>query len=141
MIVLNLDRQDLESVRNHFFPYITLLQQTKLNNVAHCSIQSDEYLTTLAVNALIDEIKDVVEKKYQKPSEKTKLKFSDAQAILFFRLLILLEIPHTEFYFCKLRNDLVLQLDKELISQAIYKQAVHKPEKNNENDYLDFEEY
>ena len=139
MIPLSLYRQDLETIRNHFIPFVELLQQTKLNNVGHCSIQSDEYLTALAINAIIDEIIAAIEKKYQKPVPKAKIKFSDAQAIIFYRLLLLLQIPATEIYFCKLRNDLVLALDKQLIDQAIYKQAVYNHTFVSENNYADFE--
>lgn len=141
MITITSYRQDLEAVRNFFVPFITLLQQTRLNNVAHANIQSDEYLTTLAVNYLIDELTEVIEKKYAKPGAGTvKIKFTNAQAIIFFRLLILLPVPANAFYLQKLRNDLVLQLDNELITQAIYKHAVQNPEKDFGTVDPDFED-
>lgn len=142
MIELKTNRQDLETVRKHFFPFIELLQQTRLNNVAHVSTQSDEYLNCLAINCITDEIFEAVDKKLLKGSADTlKLKLSEAQAIVFFRLLILLPIPPAEFYMQKLRTDLIEQLDSELITQAIYKQGVHNPE--NVSDFLDqdFDDY
>lgn len=141
MISLKLTRQELEAFRDFFFSYMELLQQTRINNVAHVSIQSDAYLSTIATNYIFREITTVVLKQLSKNKMGTQnLKFSEAQAIMLFRLLILIPMPANEFFLLKLHNYIIEELDRQFIEQAIYQQAVHKPEKTSFQDYSFFDE-
>ena len=102
-------------------------KQTNLNNARDSNIQSHDFLSAIAVNCIVDEILLMIEKKLINTQSATiRLKLSDAQAVIFFRLLIILPVPAEQFYFNKLRNDWIEQLDKQLIEKKIYQQPVQK---------------
>lgn len=127
MILLHTYRQDLETVRNYFFPYIKLWKQTNLNNIRDTNVQGGEFLSVVAINCLIDEIILLIEKKLiNTVSQSQKIKLSDAQGVIFYRILIALPLPAEQFYFNVLRNDYILQLDQQLIEKKIYQQPVQK---------------
>jgi|CXWL01.1.fsa_nt_gi hypothetical protein len=140
MIPLSTSRQDLEAARDYFIPFIKMWKGTNLNNLSNTSSQSAEYLFAIAVNCLIDEAVLLMQKKVLSSSDKIKLKFSDAQAVVFYRMLIVLPVPAEQFYLNKLRNDWILQLDKLLIDKNIYQQPVNKLAQITSYDSFDFED-
>lgn len=117
----------MEAARNYFFPFMREWKQTNINNVSSCNTQSGEYLFAISINCLVDETLRLVEKKIVNTvSHKLKLKLSDAQAVVLYRMLIILPLPEKEFYLNKLRNDWIEQLDGQLLAQHIYQQHVQK---------------
>ncbi len=121
MISLKLNRFELQLVQAHFFPFIKLAKTTRIKNVAHCSLQSREHLTVLAVNCITDEIMLAINKKLiNTGGNKIKLKFSDAQAVIFMELLNSMPLTADNFYLWNLRNAIVDLLDREITSVKIY---------------------
>lgn len=127
MVYLKTYRQELEAARNYFFPFIRMWKQTNLNNARDSNIQSHDFLSAIAVNCIVDEILLMIEKKLVNTQSATmKLKLSDAQAVIFYRILIILPVPSEQFYFNQFRNGWIEQLDKQLIEKKIYQQPVQK---------------
>lgn len=127
MISLSVYRQDIEAMDQFFFRYIEQLKETNLVNVAHHPVHSAEYLSVLAINCIIAELQKLIDKKLVNTSGPSqKIKLSDAQAVVFYKLLLALPLPTDAFYLNKLRNDLIEQLDGQLILQNIYAQAMNK---------------
>lgn len=121
MVSVKLYRSDLLLVEDHFVPYIKLSKTSRIKNVAHLSLQSTEHLTVLAVNCITDEVVLIIKRKILlTASIKVKLKFTDAQAVIFLQLLNNLPLTIENFYLWNLRNSIVKQLDKEITSAKIY---------------------
>lgn len=120
-IKLKADRQHVEAVKFFFFPYIDMLQQTQLNNVAHHHSMSSEVLFTIAINCLLKKIKKIIDRKITM-TDGMKITFAldDAEAVAFYRALIGLPIPGTEIYLQNIRNNWLDQLDTQLIDRKIY---------------------
>lgn len=129
MITLRTGRQGLEAARLYFFPFMRQWKLTHLANLANRSPQSGEYLLAVAANCLIDEVILIAEKKIINTTGKAaKLKLTDAQGIVFFRMLIILPLPPSEVYLNNLRNHWIEQIDLQLHAAQIYQHAVHKPQ-------------
>lgn len=127
MITLLTTRQDIEAMDRFFFRYVEHLKETNLVNVAHHPVHSAEYLSVLAINCIIAELQNLIDKKLLNTSAPSqKIKLSDAQAVVFYKLLLALPLPKESYYLHKLRNDLIEQLDGQLILRNIYAQAVNK---------------
>ncbi len=121
MISLKLYRSDLQLLQDFILPFIKLAKTTRIKNVAHHSLQSREHLTVLAVNCITDEIILHINKKVINTSgAKVKLKFTDAQAIIFMELLNSFPVNKENFYLFNLCSTLVTELDKQITAAKIY---------------------
>lgn len=136
-IKITLSRQYVELIQKCLFPYLRLLKQSSLNNVAHCTVQSPEYLRTLIINSLTDEIILMINQKMiNTTSDKIKLKFSDAVAVAFYSIMINWAIDKDQHYMNHLRNTVVMIMDKELTRNKIYQQGImQKQSEYTESDY------
>lgn len=124
-IAVSLPRQYAEDLQKHLFPFLKLLKQTKLNNVAKSSTQSKEYLTVLVINCLTDEMMFAINKKIMNTAgKKVKLKLSDALAVVFFQTLISWPIDQNQFYLNNMRLWLLQEIDKQLTSNLVYQRGV-----------------
>lgn len=122
MIILKTERQNVIMAKDYFFPYIRLLKETKLNNVSG-SIMSEEHLSVIAINCLLSDIELLIEKKIiNTKGATTRLRFSDAQAVVFYKTLIALPLPADQFYLNNIRNSWIEMLDQELINTGVYSQ-------------------
>src|SRR5687767_10100201 len=100
MITLKSSRTYVQVVKENFFPYINLYKKTRINNVAHHNIISEEYLSAVVINCLLSEIEQLLSKKLINTSGKNiKFDFTDAQGVLLYRTLIALPLPADNVYF------------------------------------------
>ena len=141
MITLRLPRHYIEVVILKFFPYINLYKQTRLNNVAHKSLVSQEYLIAVVINNVLEEIEALFQKKlFNSRSEKVKMEFSDAQGVLLYRTLLALPVDSSEIFQVMVLSKLIEDLDAELIRQQIYqrnKPRLAEPPPKSFSDYFD----
>lgn len=127
MVFIKTNRQDLETVGIYFIPFIKEWKQTNLNNIKDSNMHGGEFLLAVAINCIVDENLLLIKKKLiNTSSTNQKIKLTDAQAVVLYRLLIILPIPAVEFYFNKLRNEWIEQLDRQLLSNNIYNQNINK---------------
>lgn len=141
MVFLKTNRQDLETVRNYFLPFIRLWKQTNLNNIRDTNMHGAEFLLAVAINCIVDENVLLIQKKLLNTSSANqKIKLTDAQAVVLYRLFIVLPLPAQEFYFNKLRNEWIEQLDRQLLQNNIYQQHVDKRQDVFSDADFDFEE-
>lgn len=121
MITLRTTRHYAEAALDAFFPYLNLQKQTRLNDVAHLSIASKEYLQAVVINCLLDEVETIFKKKLVNTTgAMVQLKFTDAQGVLFYQVLMHMPIDEDKIYPCLIRSKWLLDLDRELINQQIY---------------------
>lgn len=141
MILLRTPRNYAQCVVQKFFPYFNLQKQTRLNNIAHLSIQSQEYLALVVVNCLLSEIEEIIEKKLiNTKSENITLKLSDAQGVLLYKILLAHPIDEREVYQQLVRSHWVEKLDGRMIMKQIYmhnQPVTPAPPKRSLADYLD----
>jgi hypothetical protein len=121
MITLHTTRHYLEAALLQFFPFINLQKQTRLNDVAHLSIGSKEYLQAVVINCLLEEIETIFKKKLvNTSSEKVAVKLTDAQGVLFYQVLTHMPLDGEKWYENQIRNRWLEDLDQEIIRQQIY---------------------
>jgi hypothetical protein len=130
MIVLHTPRTDVETILRYLFVTINLYKRTRLENVKYMDVQSEEYLSAVVINCILDEVELVMQKKLiNTVSKKTKIKFTEAQAAVLYKSLMALPIGSENVYFQILRNQWVERLDQQLITTGFYKNAA-KPHFN-----------
>lgn len=141
MLSLSTYRQDLEAAEKYFFPFIIEWKQTNLNNLTDSNMQGGPFLFAVAVNCLIDEVILMMRKKLiNTSSQQFKLKFTDAQGVIFYRSLLILPIPAQQFYLNKVRNEWIEQLDRQLIDNNIYKQNIRQiADPVSQSDFFDYD--
>lgn len=121
MITLNTSRHYAEAAMLHFFPFLNLQKQTRLNDVAHLSIASKEYLQVVVINCLLDEVEALFKKKLVNTTgARVTLKFTDAQGVLFYQVLLHLPIDEDKIYHNMIRSQWIQDMDQEIIRQQIY---------------------
>lgn len=121
MIHLSLYRQQVHDIMREFFPFIQMMQTTRLKNCAAASLHSPAFLSALAINCVQNEIMWHIKKKEINTSkEKIKLQFTEAQAVVLYQTLLELPIDSQKIHLCNLRNALVQILDKEITARKIY---------------------
>lgn len=121
MITLTTTRHFAEAALQSFFPFLNLQKQTRLNDVAHRSIASKEYLQVVVINCLLEEIETLFKKKLVNTTgAKVQLKLTDAQGVLFYQVLTHMPIDGERWYENQIRNQWLQDLDQEIIRQQIY---------------------
>ncbi|MFL5786728.1 MAG: hypothetical protein ACJ748_01635 [Flavisolibacter sp.] len=127
MIELRTTRHYTEAVRNHFFPYINLFKQTRLNNLAYKSLASEEYLSAIVINCLLKEIEDLlIRKLVTTKGYKLTFKFTPAQGVVLYKTLLALPIPSNQEYLNVIRSEWLQLIDQELIKQNLYQRTTSK---------------
>lgn len=123
MITLRTTRHYLEAALLHFFPYLNLQKQSRLNDVAHLSIVSKEYLQVVVINCILEEIETLIKKKLVNTTgAAVNLKLTAAQGVLFYQVLTHMPIDGEKLYQNMIRNQWLKDLDQEIIRQQIYSQ-------------------
>ena len=139
MITIKCSRQEAEVILQHFFPVINLYKQTRLNNVSHMDRLSEQYLGAVIINSLLEETERIFRNKvYSSAIKKFTFNFTDAQAVVLYKSLMVLPIDSAKIYFVVLRNQWIEALDQSLISIGLYE---HEKRSNGEvYSYSDFEQ-
>lgn len=126
MISIRAPRQEVETIIRYFFPAIDMYKRTRLQNLAHKEIISEEYLSAVVINALLDEVQTLINRKLVNTfSKKINVKMTEAQAAVFYKSLIALPLEPNQVYFQIIRNQWVDQLDQLLIRVGFYQRAAH----------------
>lgn len=129
MIILRTTRHFVEAAKLHFFPFINLYKQTRLNNIAHKSLASDEYMQALLMNCCLDEAEEMLTRKLASTTKPTiKYEFSDAQGIALYQALLKLELPE-DIYTGMVRSNWIMLLDQEITRSRLY--LLNKPVKGD----------
>lgn len=124
MITLRTSRQFLESAVQAFFPYIDIWKRTKLNNVVSKSPQSDEYLSVLALNCVLDRVQDKMKKKLANTrSQEVKFEFTGDEGVVLYKTLLNLPLDREKPYYVGIVTNWIQQLDGQLITNNIYQQS------------------
>lgn len=121
MIIIRSPRQDLEVLRDQFFPTINLYKDTRINNAAHLDRLSEQYFAAVVTNCLLTEVEIIINKKLVNTiSKHLNIKFNNAQAAVFYRQLFVLPIDSKQFYLNMLRNKWIADLEQSLITIGLY---------------------
>jgi hypothetical protein len=142
MIILSTTRQFVEVAVHSFFPYIDLLKQTKINNVAHKDPRSDEFLSVIAINCILSEIQALFHKKlFNTKSITIRLDLTIAQGIVLFKTLSHMPFDERKEYLMMIVSDWIFKLDKEMIRLHIHEQfrASKVNAASTEQDYYEFD--
>lgn len=117
MIVLTTHRQYAESVLQNIFPFIKLLKESHIKNVAHHSRFSGEFLTVKLINSLLDETELIIKKKLINTiGMKVNIKLSDAAGIALYKTLLILPLNQNQEYLDMIRNEWISVLDKQIFT-------------------------
>lgn len=115
MIAISFQRPHLVHAKETIFRYFSLLQLSNLKNVAGHGKTTGEYLTAKLFNCLLQEVELLVNKKLINTTSGTvRIKFTEAQAIAFYRSLLSMPVPFDQYYLSIIRNHWIEMLDKEL---------------------------
>ncbi|MGN6478312.1 MAG: hypothetical protein ACTHKV_13890 [Flavipsychrobacter sp.] len=129
MITLRTIRQQVEVVKDYFYPYINRFKQTRLNNVINQNMASEEYLSAVVINCLLTEIETLLTKKLiNNKGFKIKFEFTDAQAVVLYKTLLNLPLPAGQVYMNMVRSEWLQLLDHELIKNNLYQNHKSKRE-------------
>lgn len=120
MIILKLTRDQARSVQLNFFPYLSLLCEKNIRDTTN----PDETLNARMIYCILNEIRKDVEKKLFNTAKKIKFKFSDAQAIVMYKLMIALPLQPDQIWLINLRQHIVNILHIELCEPIEIKQPV-----------------
>lgn len=121
MIQLRTIRQQVETVKDHFFPYINQFKQTRLNNVLNQNMASEGYLSAVVINCLLTEIETLFQKKLVNcKGHKIKFEFTDAQGVVLYKTLLHLPLPAGQVYMNMIRSEWLQLLYKQLIRNNLY---------------------
>lgn len=130
MITFKTNRDKVRTVYAEFFKYINLYKQSKLNDLAHFHIMSEEYLTAITINCLLSEIEELLHKKLvNTTSVNIKVALTNAQGVLLYRMFLALPLPQDNYYYQLIRNEWIQQLDAEIIREGINqaRPKAHRP--------------
>jgi hypothetical protein len=97
-MIVKLDRDQARCIQQNFFPYMELLVQ---NRIDHSSI--DQTLNCRLINSIFQEVKLVIDKKLVTTGNQFTIKFSIAQSIVFYQLLMELPINSKEIFLINFR--------------------------------------
>lgn len=111
-IVIDLTRDQARTVQLQYFPYLEKLCATKIRDAGR---DWDQILNCRAVQSLFFSVKMQIDKKLVGPADKFKFKFSYAEGLTFYKLLMGLPIKGEETYLINLR---------QFISDIIFKQLI-----------------
>lgn len=135
MITLRTTRQEVETAISHFYPYINLYKESRVNNLTTTSLANEEYLSTLVINCLLTEIEWLFKRKLiNTKGPKMKFEFSDAQGVVLYKTLIALPLPGEQMYLQLVRSRWLQALDQEIIANNLVHQPKPKPEYEYEED-------
>lgn len=124
MIIIRSSRQELETILRIFFPVINMYRKTRLNNIMHKEIISEEYLSAVVINVLLSEVELLFNRKLINTfGKKISIRFSEAQAAVFYKALIALPVDQEHVYYNTIRNQWIVELDGMLIKIGFYKRA------------------
>jgi len=116
MITITTPRQFAEFADLQMFPYLDLIADSQLMNLKGVGKTSDEYLLAIMIISLIAEIKMIVKRRLINSQSKTlKIKMSTAQGIAFYKTLLTLPVPDSNFYFNRIRNLWIETLDQQIV--------------------------
>ena len=125
MIIIRSPRQEIEVIIRNFFPAINMYRRTRLLNVMHKEIISEEYLGAVIINELLTEVELLFNRKLVNTfGKKISVKFTEAQAAVFYKSLIALPLERDQVFYQNLRNQWVEELDGLLIRAGFYQRAV-----------------
>lgn len=111
MKILKISRQQLEDLCGYFLPVMIMMIEANVRS--HEGIESQlGFRVSLSV---MKDIENLLMRKYLGCSNKFKIKFSEAQAIILVQMLIDFPIPSGEFWRINLRNNIVEQLHKQIV--------------------------
>lgn len=96
---IKLTRDQARSVQHHFFPYLVAVCEMKVEHPAG----SEDLLNNKMIVCILQEIRVLFEKKLLTRSNKFLFRFSDAQGIIFYKLLMNLPIIADQFWLINLR--------------------------------------
>lgn len=119
--------------------YLYHQQQTAFKSVGHLVVQSDEFLKVMVLQTLEEELIDRIKEKLDVgPVKNIKIKFSPAEAMAMYRMLLKLPVERDKVLLFGIIADWINELDQQLIKMGIYNLAA-STQKNEETewDYLD----
>ncbi|MFC4261940.1 hypothetical protein ACFOWM_03555 [Ferruginibacter yonginensis] len=96
--------------------YLPMLSRSLMLNVERQSKVSPEFLQSKLIVAVVQELEEFMLKKLAaRPSQKIKLKLSDAQGIILYKTLLDMPIASIEHYQNLCRSNWLKQLDQQII--------------------------
>lgn len=110
MIILKLYRDQARQVQLHFFPYLELLCEKNIRD----ALNQDEELNARMIYSVLNETRILFEKKLFGISNKLSFKFTDAQSIVLYKLLLVVPIHADNIWLHNLRQFITDHLHLQL---------------------------
>ncbi len=110
-IVVSLTRDQARTVQLQYFPYLEKLCGSKIRDAGR---DWEQILNCRAVQSLFFSVKMQIDKKLIGTADKFKFKFSYAEGLTFYRLLMGLPIKGEEIYLINLRQSITDIIFKQL---------------------------
>ncbi len=110
MITLKIERDDTRMLQENFFPYLSMLVNSKIK----AATGSDDLLNWKIIRSLFTDIKKKVTRKLLTEAKRFTFKFSDAEGITVFQLLMVMPVTVEEIYMQLLRTRVCDTLHKQM---------------------------
>lgn len=117
MITLKLTRDEARTIDHYFFSYLDRLIFTfKPIGVKE---KEEEILSNIFLKDIFTQIDKIIKRKLISSSAKFKIKLTNSQAVVLYRILMLLPLDPNDIYLINLRNSTINYLHKELLKISI----------------------
>jgi hypothetical protein len=100
MVPIKLERDEARAIQQYFFPYLVEVCRLKKRDAA----DQDETLTQIIIIDTFDQVCKLFEKKLSNISNVLHFKFTDAQAIVLYKLLMNMPIENQNVWLVNLRQ-------------------------------------
>lgn len=112
MIKFKIDRDQARLIQQDFFPFMERWLATQFDNARG---KKEERWSVLIVHDLLLEVMQQFNKRLSSAQQRFTIRFNNAQAVILYRLLIILPISAEKHYHNLVRQTVIAILDKELI--------------------------
>lgn len=112
MIKLNLERDQARSIQQNFFPFLVQYCDLKIRD----SQDDQDRMISKLTRSILQDITKAFEKKLNGISNKISFKLQDSQAVILYRLFMMLPIQADQFYLVNIRMHITDYLHRELIA-------------------------
>ena len=108
--------QEIHSIGYTLLSYLPLLKKTTLLNVINFKKDSPEYLSALVLKCTLTEVEKILQKKVEAVyTKQTKIKLTDAQAVILFRTLLNMGYSSNDVYGYTVCQKWIEQLHQQII--------------------------
>lgn len=115
-ITLKLDRSQLAAVDEYFLPYLEMQVTTWMRDCEH---DVNAHLNACVISCIHQELVQILRHRLTGPANRFQFKFSTAQAITLYKLLMCLPINYSQVWLINLRQLITDTLHQQLLKTVV----------------------